>query len=153
MASTTENGEILMQQEMGKYDQNRGYFNQVRARCLNIIHKMPGLTTEQIRTEYYTRHNSMPEIDNRLREARELGWITNRKDQTNAQKLHWWPVDPEPIEDYGNNPAPKQPFFKYPPQKPIIQEKEPEFYGEKQNTEEINLEPQDENEEIPEVED
>jgi hypothetical protein len=86
---------LTEQKEMTQYDKNRPYFNLVRARCLSIVHKIPGLTTEGVRVEYFTRHKEMPEIDNRLREARQLGWIVSRKDQSNAQKFHWYPVEKE----------------------------------------------------------
>lgn len=105
----------------------RGYLNLERARVSSLVHKSPGLTTEQLKIEYFTRYREYPsEIENLLTEAKKLGWIASRFDQSNAKKLHWWPIE---LAEYGNNPTSKEPSFSFPKQKPIIQEPNPEFRG------------------------
>lgn len=80
------------------YEERKAQHAHIRARLLQIINPKPGLTREQLQEEYFLKHGTMPTIDNRLRELRELGWVQSIEEQKDGL-LHWYP---KPVEEQNN---------------------------------------------------
>lgn len=76
------------QVKLTEFDKRIEYFARVRALIMKIVKAQPGLTVEQISQEFLLRYGFLPRIDNRLRDARKLGWVESRKQ--NDGLLHWY---------------------------------------------------------------
>jgi hypothetical protein len=63
-------------------------FNRVRALIMKIVAACPGLTVEDITKQFLLKHGFLPRIDNRLREARTLGWVESKAEGDG--RLHWY---------------------------------------------------------------
>jgi hypothetical protein len=73
---------------LGDYDRRAEDFNRVRALIMKVVAAEPGLTVEEISKAFLLRFGFLPRIDNRLREARVLGWVESRAGED--EKLHWF---------------------------------------------------------------
>lgn len=65
-------------------------FAKVRALIMKIVTRQPGLTVEEISKQFLMDYGFLPRIDNRLREARELGWVMSKAD-VKTMRLKWFP--------------------------------------------------------------
>lgn len=77
------------QVKLSEYDKRAEDFARVRALIMKIVSSQPGLTVEQISQEFLLRYGFLPRIDNRLRDARKLGWVESKKQDDGL--LHWYP--------------------------------------------------------------
>lgn len=75
-------------QKQSKYEKHIAEFNKVRALIMKIVKTQPGLTVEEISKQFLLSYGFLPRIDNRLREARLLGWVIS-KDVDG--RLRWYP--------------------------------------------------------------
>jgi len=69
------------------YIEKQAEFNRVRALILKIVRAQPGLTVEEISKQFLLAHGFLPRVDNRLREARKLGWVVSREEDG---RLRWY---------------------------------------------------------------
>jgi hypothetical protein len=84
--------ETMSQQvKLSEFDKRAEYFARVRALIMKIVTAQPGLTVEQISTEFLLQYGFLPRIENRLRDARTLGWVESRKEEDGL--LHWYPKE------------------------------------------------------------
>ena len=82
-----------MEKPQPKYEDRAEEFNRVRALIQKIVSSQPGLTVEDISKQFLMRFGFLPRIDNRLREARELGWVDSKIEKD--CRLHWYVKDVE----------------------------------------------------------
>lgn len=72
---------------LSSYLEKQAEFNRVRALILKIVKAQPGLTVEEISKQFLLAFGFLPRIDNRLREARKLGYVESRED---GSRLRWY---------------------------------------------------------------
>ncbi|MFA6660439.1 MAG: hypothetical protein WCS62_02390 [Bacilli bacterium] len=70
------------------FEEKAGEFARVRALIMKIVKAQPGLTVEEISKQFLLNYGFLPRIDNRLREARTLGWVESKEEEG---RLHWYP--------------------------------------------------------------
>lgn len=79
----------MMQQTISDFDKRAESFARVRALIMKIVSAQPGLTVEQVSQEFLLRYGFLPRIDNRLRDARKLGWVVSKEEEDGL--LHRYP--------------------------------------------------------------
>jgi hypothetical protein len=82
---STENGAKNM--TLSNYVEKQAEFNRVRAMIMQIVKAQQGLTVEEISKQFLLAFGFLPRIDNRLREARQLGWVESREEDG---RLRWY---------------------------------------------------------------
>ena len=70
------------------FEEKTAEFAKVRALIMKIVKARPGLTVEEISKQFLLNYGFLPRIDNRLREARVLGWVESKED---CGRLRWYP--------------------------------------------------------------
>jgi hypothetical protein len=70
------------------YEEAQAEFARVRAMILKIVNAQPGLDVETISKQFLLNYKFLPRIDNRLREARQLGFVESREEEG---RLRWYP--------------------------------------------------------------
>lgn len=65
----------MQQAEFSQWEKRQAEFNRVRALIMKIVRVQQGLTVEEISKQFLLSYGFLPRIDNRLREARQLGWV------------------------------------------------------------------------------
>jgi len=69
------------------FEERAAEFSKVRALIMKIVKAQPGLTVEEISKQFLLNNGFLPRIDNRLREARALGWVESKEDNG---RLRWY---------------------------------------------------------------
>jgi hypothetical protein len=77
-----------MQKSKSAFEDRKEEFAKVRALVLQIVKSNPGLSVEEISKHFLLRFGFLPRIDNRLREARQFGWVESRVEKD--MRLHWY---------------------------------------------------------------
>lgn len=70
------------------FEEKVAEFSRVRALIMKIVKAQPGLTVEEISKQFLLNYAFLPRIDNRLREARALGWVESKEE---SGRLRWFP--------------------------------------------------------------
>jgi predicted transcriptional regulator len=69
------------------FEEKQASFNRVRALIMKIVKVQPGLTVEEVSKQFLLAYGFLPQIGNRLREARKLGWVESREEDG---RLRWY---------------------------------------------------------------
>lgn len=69
------------------FEEKAAEFAKVRALIQKIVKAQPGLTVEEISKQFLLNYGFLPRIDNRLREARQLGYVLSIED---GNRLRWY---------------------------------------------------------------
>lgn len=73
---------------LNSYEEKTAEFARVRALIMKIVNAQPGLDVEAISKQFLLNYGFLPRIDNRLREARVLGYVESREEEG---RLRWYP--------------------------------------------------------------
>ncbi len=77
------------------YEEKQAEFARVRALILKIVKAQPGLNVEEISKQFLLNYKFLPRIDNRLREARQLGYVMSKEQDG---RLQWFITEPVRVE-------------------------------------------------------
>ncbi len=70
------------------FEERQAEFARVRGLILKIVNAQPGLDVEEISKQFLLNYGFLPRIDNRLREARVLGYVESKEENG---RLRWYP--------------------------------------------------------------